>query len=59
MFDGSGVALNPAGAFGRVQPTAGSFAVGAGCGVGVTATGTAPDAFFPPVAVRCGGATLE
>jgi hypothetical protein len=58
MLDGSGVALNPAGAFGRVQPMAGSFAVAMGCGVGVT-TAAAPGAYFPPGAVRCGGETLE
>jgi hypothetical protein len=58
MFDGSGVAFNPAGAFGRVQPAAGSVAVGTGRGVGGMTTGAAPAGFFPPDAVRCGGATL-
>ncbi len=58
MFEGSGLALKPAGAFGRAQPTAGTFAVATGCGVGVAAAATAPAAFFPPDAVRCGGATL-
>lgn len=58
MSEGSGVALTPAGALGFAQPFAGSAAVAAGRGVGVTATTTEPAAFFPPREVRCGGATL-
>ena len=59
MVAGSGVALNPGGAFGWMQPTAGGFAVATGCGVGVTVTAAGPDAFLPPCDVRCGGETLE
>jgi hypothetical protein len=58
-FDESGVALTPAGAFGRLQPAAGTVAVAMGRGVGVATAATAPPAgFFPPGAVRCGGATF-
>ncbi len=59
MSDGSGVPLTPAGAFGREQPFDGNVAVATGRGVGVTTAATAPDGFFPPRALRCGGATLE
>lgn len=60
IFDGSGVALTPAGAFGREQPAEATVAVGIGRGVGgMTTTGACPPAeFFPPGAVRCGGAIL-
>lgn len=55
---GSGVLLTPAGAFGREQPVDGNVAVATGRGVGGTTAATAPAAFFPPRAIRCGVETL-
>ena len=55
---GSGVALTPAGAFGREHPVEATVAVATERGVGGTTTGAAPAGFFPPRAMRCGVETL-